>query len=279
MSLGRKKQQILSGSLSDLIAKFSEHDVIGKMEKEYQSAPARLIPITLIEDSKVLSSVAIPKSTVEFFAAGLREKGFYNPLVVCSRNDRFEVILGRKRFFGAKRAGILSLPCVVLDIGEEEKLLMLLADSRDQKDINVLEMALVCKALEEQFNYPQKTLAELSHQSRSQITNILRVLKLPQSLQRELAMGNLSYGHAKAIASLPEEEMIEVGEYVLKSHLSVHQLEDYLRQRNLKQENEDLNLSNELKERVSVSDKTISIRYSSKEEKKKILSALSSIFD
>ncbi len=279
MSQGRKKQQILSGSLSDLIAKFSEHDVIGKMEKEYQSAPARLIPITLIDDSKVLSTVAIPKKTVEIFAAGLREKGFYNPLVVCSTNNRFEVVLGRKRFFGAKHAGILSIPCVVLDIQEEEKLLMLLADARDQKEINVLEMALVCKALEEEFDYPQKTLAELSHQSRSQITNILRVLKLPQSLQRELAMGKLSYGHAKAIASLSEGEMVEVGEYVLTKHLSVHQLEDYLRLRHQSSDANDAKIPSNLKGRVSVSGKQISISTSSEDEKSKILSLLSSFYE
>ena len=274
MSRGRKKQNILSGSLSDLIAKFSEHDVIGKMEKEYQSAPARLIPISLIDDSDVLSPVRIPESTIEFFAEGLKEKGFYNPLVVCSRNDRFEIILGRKRFFGAKCAGILSIPCVVLDIGEEEKLLMLLADARDQKEINVLEMAFVCKKLEDDFGYPRKTLAELSHQSRSQITNILRVLKLPRILQKELAKGNLSYGHAKSIASLPDEEMMAVGQYVLDNHLSVHQLEDYLRQRKGRPSESDSNFESYFDDRVSILNNEIHIRFDSDLEKQQILDAL-----
>lgn len=278
MSRGRKKQQILSDSLSDLIAKFSEHDVIGKMEKEYQSAPARLIPISLLDDTTVLSSVEIPESTIEFFAEGLKEKGFYNPLVVCSRNERFEVILGRKRFFGAKRAGILSIPCVVLDIGEEEKLLMLLADARDQKEINILEMAFVCKALADDFNYPQKMLATLSHQSRPQITNILRVLRLPEPLQQELAKGNLSYGHAKAIASLPEDEMLQVGQEVLSKHLSVHQLEDYLRDRNGSPRLKHVTNHKDWDNRVSISSDRISIRFDNDEEKEKILALLKGVF-
>ena len=263
-----KRQHIPSGTLSDLIARFSKADVIAVMEKEYQSAPARLIPLSLIDDTEILSSVELPEKTVEYFAEGLREKGFYNPLVVRARNDRFELVLGRKRFYGARHAGIRSVPCVVLDIGDEELLLMLLADARDQRDNNILEMALVCDALQSKFNYPQKTLAEISHQSRSQVTNILRVLKLPKSLQKELAKGNLSYGHAKALAGLDEDKMLEVGKYALSHHLSVHQLEDYLR---IQEEGEHLD------PRIYIDEHEVHVCYASEEEKEEILAALRKI--
>ena len=107
-------------SLSNLIEKFSQEDVIAVMEKEYQAAPARLIPTSLIDDTSFIKDIVIPKDVVSSFAAGLKEKGFYNPLIVRSKGDRFELILGRKRFFGAKKAGILSLPCVVRDAEDEE---------------------------------------------------------------------------------------------------------------------------------------------------------------
>ena len=194
MRKDRKKANL--PSLNDLIEKFSQEDVIAVMEKEYQSAPAKLIPSSLIDDTPFIKEVVVPESTIDTFAAGLQEKGFYNPLVVRPKGDRYELILGRKRFLGAKKAGILSLPCAIVEVGDEEELLMLLADTRDQRDTNVVEMALICEALQRDFGYTQQTLAELSHQSRSQITNILRILKLPSSIRQSICLGELSYGHA-----------------------------------------------------------------------------------
>ena len=221
---------ILSASLSELIEKFSREDVIAVMEKEYQSAPAKLIPISLIDDTKFISDVLFPEDTIESFAKGLKEKGFYNPLVVRKKGkERYEVVLGRKRFFGAQKAGILSLPCVIANVGDEEELLMLLADTRDNRDSNVVEMALVCQALAKRFGYSQKTLAELSHQSRSQITNTLRILRLPKSVRDDICLGKLSYGHARAVASLDGERLRVALRKIFDEKMSVRDTERYVK--------------------------------------------------
>ncbi len=225
----KDREPILSNSsLSDLIEKFSQEDVIAVMEKEYQSAPAKLIPITLIEDTAYVREVLYPEDTISTFAEGLREKGFYNPLVVRPIGDKYEVILGRKRFFGAKKAGILSLPCAIVNVGDEEELLMLLADTRDNRNANVVEMALVCDALSKKFGYSQKTLAELSHQSRSQITNTLRILRLPKRVRNDICLGKLSYGHAKAIASLENADLKVALRRIKDFNLSVRDTERYV---------------------------------------------------
>ncbi|MCR5490919.1 MAG: ParB/RepB/Spo0J family partition protein [Bacilli bacterium] len=225
----KDKEPILqNSSLSDLIEKFSQEDVIAVMEKEYQSAPAKLIPISLIEDTGFVREVLYPDDTISAFAEGLKEKGFYNPLVVRPIGEKYEVILGRKRFHGARKAGILSLPCVIVDVGDEEELLMLLADTRDNRDSNVVEMALVCDALAKKFGYSQKTLAELSHQSRSQITNILRILRLPKRVRNDICLGKLSYGHAKAIASLDNAALKVALRRIKDFNLSVRDTERYV---------------------------------------------------
>ena len=227
MSKGKPKKAM--PSLSDLIERFSQEDVIAVMEKEYQSAPTKLIPSSLIDDTSFIKDVLVPESTIETFASGLKEKGFYNPLVVRNRGDRYELILGRKRFLGAKRAGILSLPCVIVNVGDEEELLMLLADTRDQRDTNVVELGLICLALQEKFGYTQKTLADLTHQSRSQITNILRIMKLPSEIRNDICLGTLSYGHAKALASLPSEAVSECAQKIKEGNLSVRDAEALVR--------------------------------------------------
>lgn len=222
----KRTKRILSSSLSELVNKFSQQNIIAEIEKRYQSAPAKLLPISLIDDNAFISKVKIPEKTQEYFASRLKEKGFYNPLVVRTKEDgHYEIILGRKRLFGARKAGMLSLPCAFAEVEDEETLLMLLADTRDQREANVIEMALVCKALKDKFHYTEATLAELSHQSRCQISNILRTLKLPENLQEQICLGELSYGHGRALASLNKEEATELGKRILKENLSVREAE------------------------------------------------------
>ncbi len=220
-----REKKILSDSLSTLIEKFSQHDIIAVMEKEYQSAPARLIPLSLIDDTSFIKEAVLPREVISYFASELKKKGFYNPLVVRQVKDRYELILGRKRFYGAKEAGILSVPAAITEVGDEEELLMLLADNRDQRESNIVEMALVCQALQKKYGYTQQTLADLSHQSRSQITNILRVLKLPSPVRKDLCLGNISYGHAKCIASLNQWQILEVVSQIKEKNLSVRETE------------------------------------------------------
>ncbi len=233
----KKSKTLLSSNLSELVERFSQANIIAEIEKRYQSAPAKLLPISSIDDTSFIQKVVLPEKTIEDFARRLKEKGFYNPLVVRTKEDgRYEIILGRKRLFGAKKAGMLSLPCAFAEVEDEEMLLMLLADTRDQREANVIELALVCRELQTRFHYTQETLAELSHQSRCQISNILRILRLPDELQRDICLGNLSYGHGRALASLPPEEALALGREVKEKALSVRQIEDLVHQKTLRME-------------------------------------------
>ena len=226
----RGKKSLLSANLSDLVEKFSQQNIVAEIEKRYQNAPARLLPITQIDDAHFVSNVILPEDTVEYFATRLKEKGFYNPLVVRPKEDgRYEIILGRKRFFGAKKAGLESLPCAFAKVGDEEMLLMLLADTRDQREANVIELALVCRYLQRDFGYTQETLAELTHQSRCQISNILRVLSLPEELLRDICLKKLSYGHGRALVSLSEEEAIALAKRIEEESISVRDCEKIVR--------------------------------------------------
>ena len=221
----------IAPSLSALIEKFSQNDVIAEMEKEYQTAPARLVRLSLLDDNSYIGRVPLAPSIVEYFASTIKEKGIFNPLVLRPHGNRFEVVLGRKRYLGAKKAGTVSVPAVIREMGDEEELLMLLADNRDQKESNIVEMALVYQALRKRFGYTQETLASLSHQSRVQITNTERLLRLPVSLQEEVSLGELSYGHAKAIASLSQEEALQMAKEIEERSLSVRETEALVREK------------------------------------------------
>jgi ParB family transcriptional regulator, chromosome partitioning protein len=221
----KSNKRFVKDSLSDLVRKFSKNDVIAEIEKEFQAKTGRALPLSVIDDNSFVKRVRLPETTVDQVSKSINEKGLWNPLVVRPSGSHYELILGRKRFYGAKKAGLLNVNCVVADVGDEETLLMLLADTRDQRNGNVVEMALVYQALIQKFNYSPQTLANLSHQSRSQVANTIRILRLPDHIITDICLDKLSYGHAKAIASLSDEEIESVCELIHREHLSVRDTE------------------------------------------------------
>ncbi|HBE99238.1 MAG TPA: chromosome partitioning protein ParB [Firmicutes bacterium] len=217
-------------SLKDLLSRYSQNDVIAEMEREYASISSKNIPLSSIDDNHVVKKVSFPKDMVHSLGESLKEKGFFSPLLVRPSGTHYELILGRKRFVGAKEAGLKYVPCIIRDVSDEEVLLTLLADTRDQREGNVVEMALIFEALQEKYKYSQKTLGKVAHLSRSQVTNILRLLHLPDEVLKEIMLGTLSYGHAKAIASLSDKRISDIVRKIHKEHLSVRETE-YLAKR------------------------------------------------
>ena len=224
-----KKDRILKNSLRGLLNKFAENDVIAALEKEYAHEPSRQIPASLIDDVPFIKKVKIPKETLDRFASSILKNGVFSPLIVRPKGNHYELVLGRKRFQGGKRAGLKEFPCVIIDETDEVVLLTLLADTRDQRESNVVVMELICQTLYTSFGYSQESLGKLSHQSRSQITNTLRILRLPDDILDDICLGKLSYGHAKAIASLSESEIRDVVKRVYEEKLSVREVESIVK--------------------------------------------------
>ena len=216
-------------SLSKLVKKFSQEDVILQMEKEYRSVASVNIPLEKIDDNSYVNKVTFSKKTVNLLGKSIKEKGFFNPLVVRPKGDRYELILGRKRYFGAKNIDLKEVPAIIREVDDEEVLLMLLADVRDEREGNIIEMALICTALSKKFNYSQATLGKLSHQSRSQVTNIVRLLSLPEKVLKEVVLGELSYGHARALLGLEKFEIEEAVNTIHRNKLSVRETESLVK--------------------------------------------------
>lgn len=223
---GKKKG---NPSLSELVSRFSRFDVIAEMEKEYQTFSPKSLPLSLIDDNQYIKRVRFSKSRLESLGKSIAEKGIYSPLVVRRKGNHYELILGRKRYYGAKEAKLPSVPVVVADLQDEEMLLVLLADTRDQRESNILERAYLYRALSTKFRYSQQTLAQLSHESRSQVTNTMRLLSLPEPILKEVMQGELSFGHARALLSLSEEEILKVSARIHKENLSVRETERLVR--------------------------------------------------
>ncbi|MCQ2798268.1 MAG: ParB/RepB/Spo0J family partition protein [Bacilli bacterium] len=220
--MGRNK---LPSNSSELFKRFSRPGSISSYEKELSSAQSVSIPLFMIDDNPFTKHAEIAPEIVERFAESVARKGVFVPLVVRKNTMRYEIVFGRKRYYSARRLKHNDVPCYVIDADDEKALLMLLADIRDQKDSSIVEFAYVFKALSEDYGYSQADLATISHQSRSQVTNTMRLLKLPDSILQQVSRGELSYGHARAVETLDEKNQFLAVSLIHDGNLSVRDTE------------------------------------------------------
>ena len=270
----KKKDKILKSNLSSLLKKFESSNVIVDMEKEYQSSSLTYVDVALVNDNHYLKKAKISDDLLNKIGKVLVENGMKSPLVVRRVKDYFEIVLGRKRLLAAKKSKIEKIPVVIIDISEEEMLLILLADNRDQRESNVIETALLCKELTTNYSYSQSQLSEFIHQSRCQITNIMRLLTLPDPIINDISIGKLSYGHAKALVSLPETIVMETISEIYTYGLSVREVENIVkRYKNQTKEifDEEKRLNHKYKALTTIKKKSITFNFDSEEDKRSFI--------
>ncbi|MFT4030573.1 MAG: ParB/RepB/Spo0J family partition protein [Protaetiibacter sp.] len=162
----------------------------------------------------------------------VREFGVLQPIVVRPRSGaaagepQYELIMGERRLRASKAAGLASIPAVVRNTDDEAMLRDALLENLHRAELNPLEEASAYKQLLEDFGITQEQLAERIGRSRPQITNTLRLLRLPSAVQRKVAAGVLSAGHARAILSVGDEAGMEkLADKIVNEDLSVRAAE------------------------------------------------------
>jgi len=166
-------------------------------------------------------------------AASIKEHGIIQPLVVTKiAPEQYELIAGERRLKAASLAGLANVPVIVReDAGEREKLELALVENIQRNDLNVLEEARAFKKLTEEFDLTQEEMAHRVGKSRSAVANKVRLLNLPIEIQRALAEGKITEGHARSILALANpEKQRALFELILKDNLTVRQTEDKVRE-------------------------------------------------
>lgn len=162
-------------------------------------------------------------------AESIREKGVIQPLIVKETNDdSYELIAGERRLRASKLSGLTEVPVVVLDVTDEDSLLELaLIENVQRTDLTPIEEAEAYRKLIEKFNYTQEETAQRVGKKRSTITNMLRLLKLPDHIQDDVKNGLLSEGHGRALVKLVDDpvRMQEIRDLIIKHGYSVRQTE------------------------------------------------------
>ena len=161
-------------------------------------------------------------------ALSIKEVGLLQPPVVRSAgNGKYQLIMGERRFRAAKLAGLKSIPVIIRQTSDDQLLREALVENIHRSQLNPLEEGAAYQQLLTDFNYTHDELAVKLSKSRPAITNTMRLLNLPPSVQRKVAAGVISAGHARALLSLTDEKVIEnLANRIVAEGLTVRAVEE-----------------------------------------------------
>lgn len=176
----------------------------------------------------------IDENQLRELAESIREHGLIQPLVVARADDgAYTLIAGERRWRAALLIGLESVPVVIKDAAPQQMLELALIENVQRADLNPLEEALAYRQLVEDFGLTQEQVAQRVGKSRVSIANTLRLLKLPESIQKRLADASLSEGHARALLMLNDTtHMQRLVSQIVGGGLSVRQVEELVRRLN-----------------------------------------------
>ena len=160
-------------------------------------------------------------------ASSIKEYGVIEPIIVKRSIKGYEIVAGERRSLAAKRAGLTSIPAVIKDFTDEEMMSIALLENIQREDLNVIEEANAYKSMIDKMHITQEELAVKVGKSRSHITNILGILKLPLEVQTMVINGKISMGHARSLSKLSDEEQIyNLADEIVSNNLSVRDVEE-----------------------------------------------------
>lgn len=190
----------------------------------------REVPLTSIVPNPHQPRLSFDEAKLEELTNSIKEHGILQPIVVSKNGEQHEIIAGERRFQAAKRAGLATVPVVIRDVTEQEKLELAIIENVQRHNLNPIEEAKAYLRLVDEFKLSQEAVAEKMGQSRSVVANTLRLLQLPIEIQRAVAEGKLSVGHAKALLAIENpEKQRAVFDLIIKEELTVRETETKVR--------------------------------------------------
>jgi ParB family chromosome partitioning protein len=190
------------------------------------------VPVSSIKPNPRQPRIRIEPAGLEELAASIREHGVIQPLIV-SANDSgrgYVLIAGERRWLAAREAGLATVPAIVRQATDEERLELALIENIQRADLNALEEAGAYQHLAEEFGFSHEEIAQRVGKSRAAVSNTLRLLRLAPTVQQALVDGSISGGHARALLGLEALEAQEAAlKVVIARELSVRQTEDLVR--------------------------------------------------
>ena len=197
---------------------------------EPEGGKPREIPLEQIDRNPFQTRSSVNEEQLAELAASIVANGVVQPILVRPQaNGRYQLIAGERRWLASKRAGKETIPAILRQVSDEQAMEITIVENLQRADLNPMEQARAFDRLSREFHMTQEQMATRTGKDRASVSNFLRLLRLPASVQTRVESGELSFGHARTLLSLDGVEEIEkAAQKIALSSLSVRQTETYV---------------------------------------------------
>lgn len=221
-SLGRGLSSLLSETQIDL-NNDQDMNFVEEPNNIKRSKTLSLIPIEKIQPNINQPRKTFSEEELTELKNSIESKGLLQPIIVREKGGYYEIVAGERRWRAAQLAQLHEIPALIKELTDIEVLEIAIIENIQRSNLNPYEEALGYKQLLEKFNYTQEELASNLGKSRVYITNLTRLLNLPDSVLKFLKDGTLTAGHARALIGV--DKALEIAKSIVKNELSVRETE------------------------------------------------------
>lgn len=278
--LGKGLSSIFGQDVSKVLDDIQNGDM--EVERQEQSK----IPVDEIRPNPYQPRKVFNDEALKELSSSIKQHGVFTPILVKKSIQGYDLIAGERRLRASKLAGLKDIPAIIVDFDDQEMMEIALLENIQREDLNVIEEAKAYEKLIQRLGYTQEQLAHRVGKSREHITNLLRLLKLPEDVQEYVVSKQLSMGHVRALLGLKTEaNMRKVAKQAIDQGLSVRKVEQIVKDTNnkktIEKPKEDIyvkaakeKLQEFFQTSVSISKNAISIHYENKEDLNRLLELL-----
>lgn len=219
----------LGRGLNALLGNTPDPDPTPEPEIKLHSPEQDEISVDLIERNPYQPRREFDQQATDELAASIRKHGVLQPLLVRAIGDQYQLIAGERRWRAAQQVGLETIPCRVVELEDQQVCEAAIEENIKREDLNVIEKALAFKEYLERFGGTVEDLARQLSMNRSTISNMMRLLDLPEAIQNAVRQNRLSGGHARALLPLAADAQLELAEQIENQQLSVRKTEEAVR--------------------------------------------------
>ncbi len=224
------KTQGLGRGLSSLIPQKIDRIISqNKTDKIGTADMISHIPLNKIKANPLQPRSNFDHEGLEDLTNSIKEHGILQPLILSAIENGYQLVAGERRFRAAQILGFKTVPSIVREIKEQQKLEIALVENIQRKNLNSVEEAVAFQRLIDEFNLTQEEVSKKVGKSRSVVANTLRLLTLPTEIQKALINGKINYSTARLIVGVPAEKRLEFFRKILKNDFTVRAAENQVK--------------------------------------------------
>jgi len=204
--------------------------LIPEVDQEDKGTKTAFVKIDQLRASSVQPREDFNNEHLAELAQSIKEKGVIQPILVRRKGDYYEIIAGERRFRAASMLNLQELPVIIKDVDDRDSLELSLIENIQRQELNPIEEARAYKYLMEKFNLTQERISEVLGKARASVTNILRLLRLPQEIQEAIKKNRISFAHGRALLEIDDiKHQRRLAETIIAKQLSVKELENLIK--------------------------------------------------